>query len=251
MTYLSRIRINPLRAKGREFLRNPRSLHGAVLGGFPDPPTDRVLWRLDARGHRVDLIVLTPSRPDWSHLVEQAGWPDADGEHVLVRDYTPLLGQLAPGREFAFRLTANPVQSTMTPTKRTASQLERWGDRKPQRGFRVAHRTVAHQLEWLLRRTAGYGFAIPVARTDDPAPGLVPASDAKTPYEVRVVDSTRYRISKKDGAKPVTMQAITFEGRLAVTDPDALRAAMLSGIGPNKAYGCGLLTLAPLRSADG
>jgi CRISPR system Cascade subunit CasE len=38
-----------------------------------------------------------------------------------------------------------------------------------------------------------------------------------------------------------------FEGRLLITDPDALRAALVTGIGPAKGYGCGLLTLAPVR----
>ncbi|WP_199443833.1 type I-E CRISPR-associated protein Cas6/Cse3/CasE [Umezawaea beigongshangensis] len=248
MTYLSRIRLNPLRVKGRDFVRNPRTLHGAVMGGFPDPPRDgRVLWRLDTRDQRIELLVLSPARPDWSHIVEQAGWPDADGDHVLVRDYTPVLGHLATGREFAFRLTANPVQSTPTPDKRTESQTERHGADQPRRGFRLAHRTAAHQLDWLLRRTDNWGFTIPTARTDTPAPGMTPDPGASDPHEVRIVNTTRHAISKKGMRHPVTMQAITFEGRLAITDPDKLRTTMLTGIGPNKAYGCGLLTLAPLR----
>jgi len=251
MTYLSRVRLNPLRIKSREFLRNPRTLHAAVLGGLPEHPADRVLWRLDAREHRIDLIVLTPARPDWTHLVEQAGWPDADGEHVLVRDYAPALGHLASGREFAFRLTANPVQATMAPDKRTESQRERYGDTRPPRGFRVAHRTTAHQLDWLLRRADKLGFTIPPSRTDTAAPGMTTTSAATVQHEVRVVGAARYNFPKKGLHKPVTMQAITFEGRLAVTDPDRLRTTMLSGVGPNKAYGCGLLTLAPLpRSGD-
>lgn len=251
MTYLSRIRLNPLRVKGQQFLRNPRTLHAAVMGGFPDPlGNGRVLWRLDTHDRRVDLLVLSPTRPDWTHIIEQAGWPDADGDHVLIRDYAPALGHLAAGREFAFRLTANPIQATMNPDKRTKAQQQRHGDARPQRGFRVAHRTTAHQLDWLLRRTGKWGFSIPDSRTDTAAPGMTPAPDTPTPHEVRIVNTTRYSIRKKEDetrSATVTMQAITFEGRLSVTDPDRLRTAMLTGIGPNKAYGCGLLTLAPLH----
>ncbi|GAA1291907.1 type I-E CRISPR-associated protein Cas6/Cse3/CasE [Saccharothrix xinjiangensis] len=251
MTYLSRVQLNPLRHKGQHFLRNPRALHAAVMGGFPEPPREgRVLWRLDTRDRRVDLLVLSPTRPDWTHIVEQAGWPDAEGDQVLVRDYTPALGHLAVGREFAFRLTANPVQLTMTPDKRTKSQQQRHGDNRPPRGFRLGHRTTAHQLDWLLRRTDKWGFTIPASRTDTAAPGMTPPADTTDPREVRVVNTVRHTIpKKKDDLKPVTvtMQAITFEGRLTVTDPDKLRTAMLGGIGPSKAYGCGLLTLAPLR----
>lgn len=250
VTYLSRVRLNPLRAKGREFLRNPRTLHSAVMGGLPEPlDNGRVLWRLDTRGHQVNVLVLTPSRPDWTHIVEQAGWPDADGEHFLIRDYSPVLGRLGPGREFAFRLTANPVQSTMNPRNRTDSQRERYGDDLPPRGFRTAHRTARHQLDWLLRRTDKWGFSIPESRTDPAAPGMTQSALGQTPHEVRIVNTSRYVIPKKGVTKPVTMQAVTFEGRLTVTDTDRLRTAMLTGVGPNKAYGCGLLTLAPLEGA--
>ncbi|GLZ28141.1 type I-E CRISPR-associated protein Cas6/Cse3/CasE [Lentzea sp. NBRC 105346] len=248
MSYLSRIRLNPLRTKGREFLRNPRTVHAAVMGGLPEQPnTNRVLWRLDTREHNVNLLVLTPTRPDWTHIVEQAGWPHADGDHVLVRDYTPVLGHLASGREFAFRLTANPVQSTMTPDRLTDSQRQRHGDTRPRRGFRVGHRTAAHQIDWLLRRTDKWGFTIPTSRTDTAAPGMPSTIEGPAQHEVRIVNTTRYTIPKKGMPKPVTMHAITFEGRLTITDPDKLRTAMLTGIGPTKAYGCGLLTLAPLR----
>lgn len=253
MSYLSRIRLNPLRAKGQEFLRNPRAVHAAVLGGIAEQPiTERVLWRLDAHHRQVGLLVLTASRPDWSHIVEQAGWPDAEGDHALVRDYSPVLGHLGQGREFAFRLTANPVQSTPNPQRRTAEQIERYGaDVKPARGFRLGHRTAAHQLDWLLRRTDTWGFAVPQARTDPAGPGLTSPSNGSAPHEVRIVNSTRYQFAKKGLARPVTMQAITYEGRLIISDPDKLRSALLNGIGPSKAYGCGLLTLAPLPDSQG
>jgi CRISPR system Cascade subunit CasE len=47
----------------------------------------------------------------------------------------------------------------------------------------------------------------------------------------------------------VVIQMVTYEGRLVVTAPDVLRERLLCGIGPAKAYGCGLLTLAPVTSA--
>ena len=39
-----------------------------------------------------------------------------------------------------------------------------------------------------------------------------------------------------------------FDGVALVTDPTALRQAVLSGIGRGKSHGCGLLSLAPLRA---
>ena len=39
-----------------------------------------------------------------------------------------------------------------------------------------------------------------------------------------------------------------FDGIALVTDPAALRQAILSGVGRGKSHGCGLLSLAPLRA---
>ncbi|MFF0389989.1 type I-E CRISPR-associated protein Cas6/Cse3/CasE [Kitasatospora sp. NPDC004615] len=256
MTYLSRVRINPLRAASRTLLANPRALHGAVVAGIPDTsPGDRILWRLDAdHPRRPVLLALTPSKPDWTHIVEQAGWPDAEGEHYAIRDYSPLLGQLAIGREFAFRLKASPVQNTSKPDKpgahhtKTAAELHH-------RSYRMAHRTAAHQLTWFLERTPRWGFMIPAAHTDQPAPGLelptaVPSFDAPPAQEVRITDRSRTTFTKPGTRTPVTLTTATFEGRLRITDPSLLQTALLGGIGPSKAYGCGLLTLAPLPTGS-
>lgn len=248
MTYLSRIRINPLRAESRKLLANPRSLHGAVMGGIADRPTDeRVLWRLDSDNpRRPMLFVLTDSKPDWTHIIENAGWPDAEGEHAAVRDYTPLLAQIALGREFAFRLTANPVQNTSTPVKPSAIQAEK-AERGERRSHRIGHRTAAQQLGWFLGRTQRWGFQVPQARTDIPALGLRERGEDGDPArEVRITARDRRSFAKNGRGTPVVLHTATFEGRLQVTDPQLLTERLLNGIGPAKAYGCGLLTLAPL-----
>ncbi|MEU9623234.1 type I-E CRISPR-associated protein Cas6/Cse3/CasE [Streptomyces sp. NPDC048155] len=246
MPYLSRIRINPLRAESRKLLASPRAMHAAVQGGLPGlPEQERTLWRLDPDNpHRPQLFVLTTDKPDWTHLVEQAGWPGADGEHYAVRDYAPLLQQLAPGRSFAFRLTANPVQNTNRPDKPTTRQQERIeaGDR---RSFRIGHRTAAAQLSWFLTRTARWGFDIPTAPHLDGTHD----TDDEPPRDIRITTRQHRSFSKGSvTAKEahVVMNAVTFEGRLRITDPALLTERLLAGIGPSKAYGCGLLTLAPL-----
>ncbi|MBQ0850337.1 type I-E CRISPR-associated protein Cas6/Cse3/CasE [Streptomyces sp. BH-SS-21] len=246
MPYLSRIRINPLRAESRKLLAGPRALHAAVQGGIPGlPAEERTLWRLDADNpHRPHLFVLTTDKPDWTHLVEQAGWPDADGEHYAVRDYTPLLQQLATGRSFAFRLTANPVQNTSRPDKPTPRQQQRI-DAGERRSFRLGHRTAAAQLNWFLTRTARWGFDIPTAPHLDDTRN----SDGEPPREVRITTRQRRAFGKgslSTKEAQVVMNAVTFEGHLRITDPALLTERLLTGIGPSKAYGCGLLTLAPL-----
>lgn len=244
MPYLSRIWINPLRRHSQRLLAEPQSMHAAVLGGLSTQPVnERVLWRVDAdEPRRPGLLVLTRSRPSWEHLIEQAGWPGSDQPQDLTRDYTPLLARVAAGREFAFRLTANPVQARRNADE--APSPSPGTSREGKRSSRLGHRTVAHQLRWLLERTSRWGFSIPAARVDgDVAKGEVPA-------DVRITARARRSFTRKRGQPPVVIQVVTYEGRLVVTDADELRDRLLNGFGPAKAYGCGLLTLAPLGAVS-
>jgi CRISPR-associated protein Cas6/Cse3/CasE subtype I-E len=43
----------------------------------------------------------------------------------------------------------------------------------------------------------------------------------------------------------LTLNIVQFDGYLQVIDPDKLLTALRQGIGPAKAFGCGLLSLAP------
>lgn len=245
MTYLSRIRINPLRAQSRAMLASPRVMHAYVCAAIPTTPdSERILWRLDTDNPRRPLLfALTQSKPDWTHVVEAAGWPDANGEHFAIADYTPLLARITPGREFAFRLTASPVQNTNRPDKPTPTQAARIaaGSR---RSFRLAHRTADAQLGWLLDRAARHGFEIPAARTDPAIPELGDDKAMPAP-DVRLIARNRHAFAKGDRGRQVILHTATFEGRLRVTDTALLTSALRGGIGPSKAYGCGLLTLAP------
>jgi len=53
---------------------------------------------------------------------------------------------------------------------------------------------------------------------------------------------------KKDGeeaGKLLQVQAVLFEGRLEVVDPERALATLRRGVGPGKALGLGLLSVAP------
>ncbi|MGO4759027.1 type I-E CRISPR-associated protein Cas6/Cse3/CasE, partial [Streptomyces sp. 2MCAF27] len=68
-------------------------------------------------------------------------------------------------------------------------------------------------------------------------------------YQLIVRDRRGLQFAKAESGRrhEVTLTAVTFDGRLRVTDPDALRRTLTSGLGKAKAYGCGLMTLAPVR----
>ena len=229
--YLTRFRLNTARSGARKLLASPQAMHAAVMSSFPtllpnDTDGPRVLWRIDRTSRaEVFLYIVSPTKPDLTHLVEQAGWPTQPTWESY--DYTPFLSRLAKGDVWAFRLTANPVHSIRRkagePTKLTA------------------HLTQRYQKKWLLQRQDAAGFRV----VEKPAEKRrLPEGDE---HELIVHNRRDWNFSK--GARkgrPVSLVTVTFDGRLEVTDPDALRRALISGIGRAKAYGCGLMTLAPV-----
>jgi CRISPR system Cascade subunit CasE len=229
--FLTRMQLNPARRAARHLLSSPQSMHAAVLAGLSDARSTadgRVLWRLDTYArHKVLLYTVSPDKPDFTHLVEQIGWPTT--ESWETRAYEGLLDSLAIGQRWQFRLTANPVRS---------GRRNGWVDTKP-----LAHITVKQQEEWLLDRSERLGFRI--------APGLVAADrdTGRQEHDLVVVDRSVRRFERQ-GAR-VTVAMTTFQGHLEVADARALRRSLTHGIGRAKAYGCGLLTLArPVREAS-
>jgi CRISPR system Cascade subunit CasE len=217
--HLTRFEINPRRRDARALLASPQRLHAAVLAAFPssrpDPDEGRILWRLDEGPHDPLLYVVSPLEPDLTHLVESVGRPTYGWQ---TKDYTPFLGKLSGGDRWAFRLRANPVHNTPSADKGT-------------RGRRLPHTTAAQQTDWFLQRAQRSGFS--VADSTAGAPDLV------------LRDRRVVRFDRR--GRTVTLTTALFEGTLVVNDPAALRSALVTGIGPGKGYGCGLLTLAAPR----
>jgi CRISPR system Cascade subunit CasE len=209
-------------------------MHAAESMSFPDPPArdgsgPRVLWRVDRNSTAdVVLFVVSPGRPDMTHLVEQAGWPAAtDSPGWQTYDYGGFLDRLAKGSTWSFRLTANPVHSIRRaadePTKRTA------------------HITPKHQTAWLVSRQAAAGFAIAEKPSAD---RLLEHGDE---LQLAVRDKRDLRFAKAAERRTVSLTTVTYDGRLVVTDPAVMRRTLVQGLGKAKAYGCGLMTLAPVR----
>ena len=92
--------------------------------------------------------------------------------------------------------------------------------------------------KWLDHLGSGHGFRV------EPAP----------PLSMEAVH-TFVRNPGKDGggsnqAAPTAKRYNSglFDGVLVCTDPDRLRDATIEGLGPAKAFGFGLLSLAPVRA---
>lgn len=233
--YLSRIWLNPRRSATRAALVELQRLHAAVLASFaPGSDPGRPLWRLDPDPvHGVALFLVSSAAPSLEHVAEQFGWPSCDTGQGLTKNYDAFLGSISTGDQFAFRLTANP----------TVSISDRSNGRR--RGHVVPLKTRDDQLAWLEKRSASAGFQFAIS-------GSAESVGVPLLPDLRLVDREQVAFRRGRGkADPkVTIERVTFEGRLLVTDADAIRVALTSGIGRAKGYGCGLMTLAPVPDAE-
>lgn len=243
--YLTRAYLNPRRDGAQKLLASPHKMHAAALACFPEqpvaPPSEsgRVLWRLDPDNpHRPVLWIVSPTRPDLTHIIEAAGWPHADTPQWESRPYEPLLQRLAAGQRYAFRLAANPTRSI--PSERPAATGPLQSPEPRTRGRRVPHATVSQQIDWLTRRSENAGFRLL------PSPAFLPGTSEQA-TQVQVKERGTARFSKEKGKRQVAIVRTTYVGALEVTDPGALREILCHGLGHARAYGCGLLTLAPLH----
>jgi CRISPR system Cascade subunit CasE len=213
--HLTRFEINPQRRDARLALASPQRMHASVLAAFPesrdDPAEGRILWRVDEGRHDAVLYVVSADKPDLTHLVESVGRPTYGWQ---TRDYGPFLDRLAVDDRWAFRLLANPVHN--------ARPVDEG------RGKRVGHVTAEQQTGWFLRQAGRHGFLVENGSAGEP--------------DLLLRSRRTVRFARRN--RTVTLATALVEGTLRVRDPDALRAALVGGVGPGKGYGCGLMTLA-------
>lgn len=256
--YLSRLILNPRSRDVRRDLADCQQLHRSVMSGFPNlaAPGDArarlgILYRLEThpRTGMPTLLVQSAIEPNWSqlpagYLLDTAGVPNPDCKPV-----GPIYDALDAGMVLTFRLRANPTKRIKPDT--SAGRSERLGKR-------VELRTEADQLAWLRRKGEQCGFEVLSVRTTTEHEayrweraaaifGLKAEKPEPVP-DVRAVRGSKVYGRRADGER-MTFAAVTFDGLLRIVDADRFRAALVQGIGSAKAYGFGLLSIAPARSA--
>ena len=218
--YLSRLELEPYRM--RKAWSSLQVMHAAIESAFEGGSDTRKLWRIDQLAGRYYLIVCSRTRP--LTCPDDLGGTDNTWETV---EYEPFLLRLKEGQKWSFRLRANPTRSISQGAGK--------------RGKVYAHVTVDQQKAWLLSRAEDCGFVIP--RFED-ASDI--DEDEVQARQFDVVQREQLRFKKKHNAKPIELRVATFEGVLEIRDVNRLRQVLCDGIGRAKAYGCGLLTLAPV-----
>lgn len=167
------------------------------------------LFRIDPLPNgRAAILVQSAAEPDWGYAFHNA-------EYFLAAppEVKPFEPSYVRGQCLRFRLAANPTRrlSKHSPD----AKEESIGKRVPVPDDRL--------IDWLARRAESAGFLINQDAT---------------------IFQPGYAFMNKNG-KRARLRSVLFNGLLQVTDPDAFRRTLVSGIGSGKTFGFGLLSVAP------
>lgn len=219
--YLSRIELAEAAGLRPEFWKSIVSLddvHRIVWSWFADDP-DRhrdFLYRQEGAGRSVRFYTLSPRPP-----VDPGGfW------RIETKEFAP---KLATGDCLAFSLRANPTlrkasgpgEGKRHDVVMDAKFAARSGGGDPQP---LAEVVQTKCTGWLLSRAESCGFEL--ADGDVRADGYRPV-----------------RFYRRRGEGEASVTTVDFDGRLTVRDPSRFVDSLTRGIGPAKAFGCGLMLI--------
>ncbi len=218
--WLTRLRLNSADPQVQQDLHNAANLHRRIMKLVPDGLGDSpraqagVLFRVDTDGVGAPVVLVqTRVAPDPSRL--PAGYAQAQ-----TRDMRPMLTALLPGLPVRYRLLGNAIRRCGR-----NSTAGKW------KQAIVLHGTEADR--WWAERSAAAGLQLHTILSE--------SADTLTAWH----NSKDKDHKGRSGATRVSHAATLFQGIATVRDPEALRCALLHGIGRSKSYGCGLLSLAP------
>lgn len=202
-----------LEARSREVhrdLKDAARLHTTVQALFPDAlgPTPRRATNTLFRVEREQTGALLLIQSTLP--INRNALPSGYASRVEYRDLGPLLDWVDEGRAVRFRIDANPLKSVRVPG------LQR-GKRVPVSGEEA--------LTWWGRQAGRAGLS-----------------------NHFVLDLPQPDVLGSHSESSIRLRAMRFEGVATVTDPEALRTAIITGIGRGRAYGLGLLSIAPYRA---
>ncbi|MCL5671501.1 MAG: type I-E CRISPR-associated protein Cas6/Cse3/CasE [Acidobacteria bacterium] len=246
--YLSRLLLNPRSRQVMSEIAQPYEMHRTLMRAFPQATDDTqskardefgVLFRaeVDDLPGATKVYIQSLKEPDWSFLDGLKDYLDADAEmpDVSCKDIMPAYQKLQNGQVLSFRLRANP-------TKRIAK------DDDMMKGKRVELSREDEQIAWLIRkglereRDVPGGFELLINEVKNVR------NDVRRVPRINVCSEGKQQGRKRDSASGYTTThlAVLFEGFLRVTDKTAFVETLIRGIGSGKAFGFGLLSIAPV-----
>ncbi|MFC6261436.1 type I-E CRISPR-associated protein Cas6/Cse3/CasE [Levilactobacillus fujinensis] len=220
--YLSRVEIDSNnRAKTRD-LTHLGAYHNWVEQSFPAEveagERQRHLWRIDQLSGKRYLLILSEEKPDATKLAMYG----VQGT-VMTKSYDHLLDTLQDGQRLQFRLTANPTHTITKPGER--------------QGRVVPHITIAQQRQWLIARAEKSGFELMQSvSAENP--------DGQPVWSFDIVGREWPTLHRRTD-RGVRLSRVTFEGLLQISDVATFKETLIKGIGREKAFGMGLMTVIP------
>ncbi|ANZ61104.1 type I-E CRISPR-associated protein Cas6/Cse3/CasE [Secundilactobacillus paracollinoides] len=221
--YLSRVEIDVNNRRKTKDLTHLGAYHNWIEQSFPEEiaanERQRHLWRIDQLNGKKYLLLLSQEAPDTEALARYGV-----GGSVQTKSYDQFLNGINDGELMRFRLTANPVHAVPQPGKNQPKIYP--------------HIKVDQQKGWLIKRADKLGFE------------LIKKQQSETIEDVNdlafdIVSRDWPRLARKQsrGAK---LSRVSFEGMLRVTDAVTFRQTLVNGIGKEKAFGMGLMTVIPV-----
>ena len=192
-------------------LTAPNLIHGAVESCF-NGERERNLWRIDILNGRYYILILSRQVPNLESFVEQFGY-EGDTSTYATKKYQAFIDSISDGQEWRFRLVANPTSSVRIKKNDGTSKSKI-----------VAHITPRYQKEWLMKKAEANGFLLKENEFD-------------------VVKNEWFTFNKQHRGAKVTMLTVTFEGTLRVNDQNLFKNLLTAGLGREKAFGMGMLTV--------
>jgi CRISPR system Cascade subunit CasE len=239
--YLSRIVLNGRSRQARIWLSDGHALHRMIMSGFPTVDTQAaratlgVLYRLEPMTDppHVPVLVQSSVEPNWALKTDAITMVDSSGP--LNR----LLAGAVVGTRYRFRLRANPSRRVhrRAALEPDAESIRRRVEPATAVGKRVELSREEDQVAWLQRRAQVAGFSIVTAR----------AAPDQNVHALQL--SSSGKVNGRKQGRNLTLGTVLFEGVLEVTNDARFRDALLHGVGPGKAFGCGLLSVAPIQGS--
>lgn len=215
--WLTRILPDPRNRDARTDAGSAVEMHHRLMALFPDdvPSTEArrelgILFRVEPAPTGHQILLQSTHQPNLTHLPPGYG-------HAQTKNLTPLLAALRCDLTVRYRIAANPIRKPGHTTRELYNLRS------------VVPLTGRAAEEWWLRQAEAAGLK------------------AMTVHAV-ALDAARG--SRRQDGHRVKHARTQFDGTAIVTDPDLLRARIVEGIGKGKAYGCGLLSLAPARDSE-
>ena len=210
--YISQVEIDLKNRRKIRDLTHLGAYHNWVEMSFPEEinkkERSRKLWRIDRIGDRTFLLIVSEVKPDLK-VLEKYGVDNT----ARTKDYEKFLEKLKEGQTLRFRVALNPVISKMDENTRG-------------RGKIYPCYNIEDQRKFFLDRSLKNGFEL----EDE---------------DFQIVERA-HPLLKKKGMRNVKLNKVVYEGKLKIKDRERFIKTLKEGMGREKAYGFGMMTLIPV-----